>query len=229
MRAVVVIPAYNAAASIGATVRAAAAIDSVASVIVVDDGSSDDTAQQARNAGATVVRLDRNRGKGAALNEGVRHLPDDADAVLLLDADLGESAADAQALLAQLHDGSADLAIAILPKPPGSGGFGLVKSLARWGIALLGGLQAEAPLSGQRALTKRALQAVLPFAPRFGVEVAMTVRAAWADLRIAEIPTTMSHAATGRDLAGFSHRARQLIDVALALASLALERAFRQH
>lgn len=228
MRAVVVIPAYDAAASIADTVRAATAIEDVASVIVVDDGSSDDTALRAREAGATVVKLDRNRGKGAALNEGVRHLPAEADAVLLLDADLGETASHAALLLEPLHDGSAQLVIAVLPSPPGSGGFGLVKALARWGIARLCGFEAQAPLSGQRALTTEALSAVLPFASGFGVEVAMTVRAAWAGLAIREVPAPMSHAATGRDIPGFLHRGRQFADVARALAGLALARTLRR-
>lgn len=228
MRAVALIPAYNAAASIADTVRAATAIDDVVEAIVVDDGSSDDTARQAREAGATVVRYGRNRGKGAALNEGVRHLPADADAVLLLDADLGDTASHAALLLEPLRDGSAQLSIAVLPPPPGSGGFGLVKALARWGIARLCGFEAQAPLSGQRALTTEALSAVLPFASGFGVEVAMTVRAAWAGLAIREVPAPMSHAATGRDIPGFLHRGRQFADVARALAGLALARRMRR-
>lgn len=228
MKAVAIIPAYDAASSIADTVRAAAAVEDVTEVIVVDDGSSDETARRAEEAGAVVVRCSRNRGKGAALNEGVRHLPADADAVLLLDADLRKSASAAGALLDPLRDGSADLAIAILPSPPGSGGFGLVKALARWGIDRLCGLRVQAPLSGQRAIARHALDAVLPFASGFGVEVAMTVRAAWAGLAIREVPAPMSHAATGRDVAGFLHRGKQFADVARALASLALARALRR-
>jgi glycosyltransferase involved in cell wall biosynthesis len=228
VRAAVVIPAYNAAASIGATVRSAAAIDGVAQVIVVDDGSYDDTAARAAEAGATVVRLDRNRGKGAALNQGVRHLPPDADAVLLLDADLGETAAEGAHLLDALDRGEADLAIGVLPAPPRSGGFGLVKRTAARGVRRLSGYEPRAPLSGQRALTRRALEAVVPFAPGFGVEVAMTVRAAWAGMRIAEVPVDMAHRATGRDLAGFAHRGRQLLHVARTLLALALSPAARR-
>jgi len=119
-------------------------------------------------------------------------------------------------------------AIAILPSPPGTGGFGLVKALARWGIDRLCGLRVQAPLSGQRAIARHALGAVLPFASGFGVEVAMTVRAAWAGLAIREVPAPMSHAATCRDVAGFLHRGRQFADVARALASLALARALRR-
>ncbi|MCX8006881.1 MAG: glycosyltransferase family 2 protein [Coriobacteriia bacterium] len=220
MNAAVVIPAYNASESVAATVRAASSIPGVLAVIVVDDGSTDATAEQARGAGAAVVRLDLNRGKGAALNEGIRRLPPEADAVLLLDADLGDTAIEGARLLAALSDDDADLAIGVLPAPPRSGGFGLVKSLARWGIERLAGVRVLAPLSGQRALDRHALEAVTPFEPGFGVEVGMTVRAAWAGLRVVEVPVAMSHRATGRDLAGFVHRGRQFLDVARTLIML---------
>jgi glycosyltransferase involved in cell wall biosynthesis len=228
VRAAAVIPAYDAADTVGATVRSAASIEGVIQVIVVDDGSSDDTAARATEAGAAVVRLDRNRGKGAALNEGLRHLAPDADAILLLDADLGDTAVEGARLLDALRRTEADLAIGVLPTPPRSGGFGLVKRTARCGIRRLSGYDPIAPLSGQRALTRRALEAVVPFAPGFGVEAAMTVRAAWAGLRIAEVPVRMAHRATGRDLAGFAHRGRQLAHVVWTLLALALSPAVRR-
>ncbi|MBC7267018.1 MAG: glycosyltransferase family 2 protein [Coriobacteriia bacterium] len=228
MRAAVVIPAYNAEDTIGATVRAAAAIEGVAQVIVVDDGSTDATARLAEEAGASVIRLDRNSGKGAALNEGIRRLDPKTEAVVLLDADLGETAVEAAKLLRPLVDATADLAIAVLPAPPRSGGIGLVKRTARWGIRRLSGYDATAPLSGQRALTRQALDVVTPFAPGFGVEVAMTVRAAWAGLQIVEVPVAMSHSATGRDLAGFVHRGRQFVDVVRTLMALAASRSARK-
>ncbi|MDI6844336.1 MAG: glycosyltransferase family 2 protein [Anaerosomatales bacterium] len=220
MRAAVVIPACNAENTIGATVRAAAAIEGVAQVIVVDDGSTDATARLAEEAGASAIRLARNRGKGAALNEGIRRLDPDTEAVVLLDADLGETAVEAAKLLRPLADAAADLAIAVLPSPPRSGGIGLVKRTARWGIRRLSGYDATAPLSGQRALTRQALDAVTPFASGFGVEVAMTVRAARAGLRIVEVPVAMTHRATGRDFAGFAHRGKQFVDVVRTIIAL---------
>lgn len=222
MRAAVVIPAYDAAASIGATVTSAGAIDRVVQVIVVDDGSSDDTAARAAEAGATVIRLDRNHGKGGALNDGIRHLPPDVDTVLLLDADLGETAAEGERLLDAIEHGRADLAIGVLPSPPRPGGFGIVRRAAALGIRWLAGYDPVAPLSGQRALTRPALEAVAPFASGFGVEVAMTVCAARSGLRIVEVPVDMTHRATGRNLAGFAHRGRQLIHVGWTLLALAL-------
>jgi glycosyltransferase involved in cell wall biosynthesis len=82
---VALIPGYNEGPRIGAVVRGA--LDHLP-VLVVDDGSRDDTAQQARAAGATVIDQRPNAGKGAALRAGFRRaLEDGTDAVLTLDAD----------------------------------------------------------------------------------------------------------------------------------------------
>jgi len=123
--------------------------------------------------------------------------------------------------------GEADMTIARFPRPHGKAGFGLVKGLARWGIRTLGSTRfdAQAPLSGQRALDSAAVAVCTPFAQGYGVEVALTVRALRAGLNVMEVETTMAHAATGRDVAGFAHRGRQFLHVARTLASLALRRA----
>lgn len=224
MDVVVLIPAHNEAQRIAATVHAASAIAGVTRVLVVDDASSDDTARLAEDAGAKVVRLAFNVGKGAALDAGVVRV-EDADVVLLLDGDLAETASEAVQLLAPVLDGAADMTIATFPRPTGKAGFGLVKGIARWGIARMGGgFEAEAPLSGQRALNRRAVDVGRPFASGYGVEVALTVRALRAGLRVIEVPTAMAHAATGRDVAGFVHRGRQFVHVSLALIKLAFER-----
>lgn len=75
MRAAVLIPAYDCAATIGAVVEGARR--RVERVLVVDDGSADDTAARAAAAGAEVLRLPANRGKGAALRAGLRRLADE--------------------------------------------------------------------------------------------------------------------------------------------------------
>lgn len=82
---IAVIPAYQAAATLGAVVTQVA---QHLPVLVVDDGSTDDTAAVAESAGAVVLRQVPNRGKGAALRAGFRRaLEDGATAVLTLDAD----------------------------------------------------------------------------------------------------------------------------------------------
>jgi glycosyltransferase involved in cell wall biosynthesis len=212
---VALIPAHNEADTIAATVEAVLAIPAVDGVLVIDDGSSDATAQLARSAGATVVRNAKNAGKGAALELGVASLEKPYPAIiLLLDGDLGATAGEAESLLYPVIEGLADMTIGVLPKPPESGGFGVVKDLARgairdWG----GGYDAQAPLSGQRALSWECLQATLPFAGGYGVEVALTIRALQENFRILEVMVDMQHRATGRDLPGFLHRGRQYIDI----------------
>lgn len=225
MTTVALIPAHNEADRVAATVRAALSVPGIDRVLVIDDGSTDDTSEEAASTGAQVLRLPENRGKGAALDAGFEAAAHDADVLVLLDADLGESATEAVALLAPVLEGDADMTIAMFPKPPGPAGFGLVKGLARWGIRRLGnGFEATAPLSGQRVLTRAAVDAVLPFAFGYGAEVALTIRALRAGLRVREVPTTMTHAHTGRDVAGFAHRGRQFAHVARALARLVRER-----
>lgn len=224
MSVIAVVPAHNESERIAATVRAIASVGAIDRVLVVDDASSDGTAELARQAGAEVLALATNLGKGGALQAGLDLVAADADVLVLLDGDLGATAAEAGVLVAPVLAGEADMTIATLPRPPKSGGFGLVKGLARWGIRTLGGgFEATAPLSGQRALSRRAWQAATPFARGYGVEVGLTVRAGRAGLRLLEVPTTMGHAATGRDIAGFRHRGRQFVQVAAALAKLAAD------
>jgi glycosyltransferase involved in cell wall biosynthesis len=225
---VVLIPARNEAERIVATVSAARGIDGVTRVLVVDDASTDTTADLAEAARAEVVRLRTNVGKGAALDAGLASVRGAADVLLLLDGDLGASASQGAALLAPIAAGTADMTVATFPPPQGKAGFGLVKGLARFGIRLLGGaagrgFAASAPLSGQRAMTRACWQKVTPFAFGYGVEVALTVRGLRAGMRVVEVPTTMVHAASGRDAAGFAHRGRQFAHVGLALLRLAFE------
>jgi glycosyltransferase involved in cell wall biosynthesis len=217
-------PAHDEAARVAASVRAALGVAGVDEVVMVDDGSSDDTSGEARRADARVVTLERNVGKGAALNAGLAVVDSGLGALLLLDADLGDSASEASLLLGPVLAGAADMTIARFPPTARPGGFGLVKGLARAGISWLGGdFQAEAPLSGQRALSPRAVEALTPFAEGFGVEVTLTVRALRRGFVVTEVPTEMTHAATGRDAAGFLHRGRQFVDVLRSLAALRRE------
>jgi len=226
---VVLIPAHDEAARIVATVTAARAIPGADRVFVVDDASTDGTAQLALDAGAEVLRLLTNAGKGAALDAGLAAVRDDADVLLMLDGDLGDTASQGSLLLEPVLRGDADMTVAAFPRPKTKAGFGLVMGLARLGFRVLGGragraFDATAPLSGQRAMTRACWERVTPFEFGYGVEVALTVRALRAGLRILEVETTMAHDATGRDAAGFKHRGRQFAHVARALVRLAFER-----
>ncbi len=129
--------------------------------------------------------------------------------LLLLDADLGSSASEAIKLLEPVLKGEADMAIADFPKTTKRGGFGLVKGLASWGIKKCCGLSVLEPLSGQRAISASVIRAVKKVDRGFGAEVGLTIDAARRGFKILEVPTAMSHAVTGRDLSGFTHRGWQ--------------------
>jgi glycosyltransferase involved in cell wall biosynthesis len=218
----VIVAAYDEADRLGATLTALARAFPGARVWVADDGSRDGSATVARAAGATVVRSERVIGKGAAVTAAAREALRVRDAegegegeivYLLCDGDLAESAARLGPLVDAVAAGRADLAVAVFARRVG-GGVGLALGFARWSIHARCGLQTRAPISGQRALSERVLERALPFAAGYGMEIGMTVDAVRAGGRVVEIELDLSHRASGRTLAGFLHRARQLVDFA---------------
>ena len=202
---VVLVAARDEAGRIGGTVSALRTAFPEAEIVVADDGSHDDTAEEAQRAGASVVRLPR-LGKGQALTLAEREAA--PGRLLLCDADLGGD-------LAPLLESDADLAIAAFAQREG-GGLGIAKRTARALVRALGGLETREPLSGQRAISPDAREACFPLAPGFGCEVRMTIDAARAGLRVEERELDLRHRATGRDARGFLHRGRQLLDAVLA-------------
>ena len=106
MTAVAVIPAYNEEASLGGVLDEIATIDGLTPV-VVDDGSTDATAEVARKAGVACVRLPFNLGVGGAVRTGLRWALDhDADTVVIVDADGQHDPGDIDALLAAVAAGA---------------------------------------------------------------------------------------------------------------------------
>jgi len=212
---VAVVAAFNEEDSIARSVKSLTAIEAISQVVVIADGSSDRTAEEAVGAGARVLIAPRRRGKGDALDSALDAIGS-ADVYLLVDGDVGETAVETAALLEEVLAGRLDIAIGRLP-PLEGGGFGLVKAFSRWAIRTITGFDAQEPLSGQRALTHSALKACRPMASGFGLETGMTIDAVRLAFRVGEVPVDMSHRATGRTLAGFTHRARQGWDILRAV------------
>jgi Glycosyl transferase family 2 len=223
----IVIPARNESDRIQATVKATAGVPGADMVVVVDDGSGDDTGFVAENAGAIVLRHGRTRGKGAAMETGAeavgllernedrpvpRHL-------LFLDADLAESAAYGAALVQPVRDGQADMTIAVFSERVRAGGHGFVVALSGSGIRRATGWLPAQPLNGQRCLTRAAFEAARPLAPGWGAETGMTIDLHRLGLRIIEVEVPMEHRATGGDWRAQLHRARQFAGVARSLAA----------
>ena len=211
-----IVAAHNEADRIGATLDALAGAFPGPQVVVADDASSDGTAELALAHGAQVVSRGKPHGKGANVTAAVEAVLDrahegDPPTFLLCDGDLGRSARELPSLVEAVARGECDLAVGAFRERVG-GGFGLARGFARWAIERRCGYRAEAPISGQRAMTAEVLRVVLPFAKGYGMETAMTIDAIRAGFRLCEIELDLEHRATGRNLRGFLHRARQLRD-----------------
>ncbi len=210
----VIVAARNEADRVGETVGALRATFPAAVIWVADDASTDGTAEVAMAAGARVVSRGRPHGKGANVTAAAEAALSESPApnlVLLCDGDLAGSAARLVPLVAAVERGECDVAVAAFARRIG-GGFGLALGFAHWAIRRRCGLETEAPISGQRALRVEALRAALPFASGYGMEIGMTVDVVRAGYRLCEYELDLSHRASGRSLAGFLHRGRQLRD-----------------
>ncbi|HHE47864.1 MAG TPA: glycosyltransferase family 2 protein [Candidatus Acetothermia bacterium] len=160
MKVSAVIPAYNEAERIGAVLAPLRAAKSVDEIVVVDDGSTDGTAEVVRRFGVKLVRLPENRGKAAALDAGVRVA--EGDVLLFLDADLvGLRPEHVEKLLSAYREGDAEIVIGVFKE--GRAGTDLSMKIAPF-------------LSGQRVLSRKVWERMRGAVEEmeFGVEAALT-------------------------------------------------------
>jgi glycosyltransferase involved in cell wall biosynthesis len=186
---VAVIPAYQCAATIRQVVEGVRR--HVERVVVVDDGSSDETSREAAAAGASVERLPENRGKGAALVRGIEvALGLDPAAVLLLDGDAQHDPDDIPAFLAAWDRGAGDLVIGnrmgdreVIPRARYWANH-IGSRLLSWGT----GLQIDDSQSGYRLLGADLLRR-MPLGSRgYAVESEMLIKASHRGARLAQVP-----------------------------------------
>ena len=208
----IIIPAYNEEVKIKDTLESIKGIEEINEIIVVDDGSTDKTtkiASEVNSEKIIVLKLDKNRGKGYALNYGLKIAMKNADIIGFLDADLGSSANDIKKLISPIINDEADVIIAKFPPAKKKGGLGFVKGLAKESVFEMTGVELDATLSGQRLFKKEVLEKFdeIPFG--YGVEVGMTIDILKYGYRIKEVLVNMTHNETGRDLKGFIHRGKQ--------------------
>lgn len=212
-RVAVIIPCQDARKYIASTVRACRAIPTVDLIVVVDDGSSDDTSQVARSAGAVAVRHSVTRGRASALETGVKvvAMRDRADwparNLLFLSADLGDSAVEANALVQAVNEKVADCAIGIPPEEA-TPERGATFAVAWKGIRQGTGWDSHDPLSLHRCLTREAVNAIMPFSSGWGVDVGMTMDLLDQGFSVVEIPCHFQHREEKRVEPGSFRRAR---------------------
>jgi len=203
MRKAAVVPAYNESASIGAVVAEIRAADPELEVVVVDDGSTDATAEIAMGAGATVLCLPYNLGIGAAVQTGLQYADDNEfDLAVQIDGDGQHDARELAQLLAPIVSGEADIAVG---SRFAGARFYRPSVARRFGIALFAGLvslivrqRVTDTTSGFRAMNRRGIRLFAADYPHDYPEVEATVLVFRHRLRMVEVPVTMRQRETGR-------------------------------
>lgn len=208
MKVSAVIPAYNEDKTIENIIKVLRTVPCIDELIVVDDGSEDHTAWVAEQAGAMVISLPENIGKGGAMMEGVSKAA--GEVILFLDADLiGLTSKHVLKLLEPVLKGEADMSVGIFEHGR------VATDLAQYFAPFL---------SGQRVVRRSLFEGISDLeATRFGVEMALTRYVAEKGLVTHEIILSdMSHKMKEEKLGffkGFSARLKMYWEIAKFLSS----------
>ena len=221
-QAAALIVAHNQARRIAATVRATRVIPGIEFVLVVDDGSQDNTQDLARKAGAVVVRHSHRRGRSASIETGsaVIAMRDEDGAepriILLMEPGLGNAAIAAAPVVEAVLERVADMAVALADDAVRH--HHLAARAARKAIAALSGWNPLQPLSKVRCLTREALEVALPLARGSGLEAGLTLDVLDAGLTVTEVECDIRHRASAAGSKPMV-RAGQYRDVMMAISS----------
>ena len=203
MRKAAIVPAYNEAGSIRTVISEIRAADPDVHIVVVDDGSTDSTFEQASTAGVTVLRLPYNLGIGAAVQTGLQYAnTHDFEVAVQIDGDGQHDATEVERLLAPVISGEADISVGTRF----AGERRYRPSVARRvGIALFAGLvslivrqRVTDTTSGFRAMNRRGISLFASDYPHDYPEVEATVLVFHHRLRMVEVPVAMRQRESGR-------------------------------
>jgi glycosyltransferase involved in cell wall biosynthesis len=229
-RVVAVVPAFNEAGAIGRVVDEIAALGPELDVVVVDDASTDETAEVAEEHGAVVLRLPFNVGIGGAVQTGLRWaLEEGYELAVRLDGDGQHDARELPKLLAPLRTGEADFVVGSrfvddegTYRPPFARRVG-IRVFARL-VSLLGGQQVTDTTSGFLALDRRGIELFAAEYPHDYPEVEATLVALRSGLRLAQVQVEMRERETGSSSITFVQSVYYLVKVTLALLVASLRR-----
>jgi glycosyltransferase involved in cell wall biosynthesis len=219
---IAVVPAHNEESTVGSVVEEIKGFDPDFDVVVIDDGSTDGTAEAAEKAGAQVVRLPYNLGIGGAVQTGIQYARDhDFDLAVQVDGDAQHPPREIPKLVAPIIDGRADLVIGSRflgtgdYEPPVSRLVG-IKLLARL-VSLIVRQRVTDTTSGFRAMNRRAIQLFAADYPHDYPEVEATVLVFRHRLRMLEVPVQMRMRTSGSSSIRFHRSAYYMVKVILAL------------
>ena len=227
---VAVVPAWNEEGAIGRVVDEIRAFDPTATIVVVDDASSDDTAAVAETHGAIVLRLPFNVGISGAVQTGFRYARDEGYGVAVrFDGDGQHDASELGKLLGPLQTGSADLVIGsrfVDPggtyRPPFARRIG-IRVFARL-VTVLGGQRVTDTTSGFVALNRPGIELFAVEYPHDYPEVESTLVAVRSGLRLAQVQVDMRERQAGTSSITFVRSLYYIVKVMLALLIASLRR-----
>src|SRR5216683_4939637 len=186
----VIVPALNEEEPIAGVVREVAATSIPVEIIVVDNGSTDATAERAREAGARVVKAPR--GYGRACAAGVAALRPQCEIVVFLDGDGSDCPGFMNQLVDPIASGTHDFVIGSRTRgqrEPGSMNFQQISSgrIAGWLMSILYGVR-YTDMCPFRAIGRDALEKLSMKEETYGWNLEMQMKAARLGLRILEVP-----------------------------------------
>lgn len=216
----VIIPVYNEEDNITLTINSISQIDCINQIIVVDDGSKDNTYDiVSKIDNILVVKHRKNMGKGNAIKTGLEYA--DNDYIGLVDGDLRESASEFEKLINIYKKNPQAMIIATFPEAKTKGGFGIVKYISKKGFYTLTSRYVKSILNGQRIMRKNFLNSInIPNG--FDLEFKLTLEAVRNNIDIIEVPVNMSHNESQRNIKGFLHRGRQFWNIIKIIAKEAI-------
>lgn len=214
-KVLVVVPVYNEADKIKDTIEGLKKIDLIDEIVIVNDGSTDNTAKVIEKLGVSIITMVKNQGKGYAIKKAIEEK--DYDYIAFVDGDLGFTSTEVEKLIKPVILDEVDFTIAKFPKrsdtTKSKGGFGFVKRLAKKGVYFYTKKKIDTSLSGQRVYKKKVIESIKYIPNDYGIEVAMTIQALNAGYTFKEVPVNMTHRYSERSLKGFKHRGKQFFHV----------------
>jgi hypothetical protein len=229
-RLVAIVPAWNESGAIGDVVDEIRDYDSTIDIVVIDDASTDDTADVAELHDATVLRLPFNIGIGGAVQTGFRFARDEGyEAAVRLDGDGQHAASEIPKLLGPIEAGEADLVIGSRFVDPSGGyrppfarriGIGVFARI----VSLLGGQRVTDTTSGFVALDRAGIELFAAEFPHDYPEVEATLVALRSGLRVRQVQVEMRERTTGSSSITFVRSLYYIVKVLLSLLVASLRR-----